>query len=134
MRGQWQFNIAMATWLVLKEIAHPFHLYLMKEIGLKAAIRLADTELINGRLHTFSIAYYKQDGEFKEKENVCKKDPEGSDKIEEVTRETRQAKRLRYDYVQQRTVRFFDLATRQNFSVSTDLWVAINGIKINHDK
>jgi|GEM_PF-3862094 len=106
----------------------------MSEIGLKAAIKLAETEFIGNELNVYSIGYFKQDGTFNLKKNICSKNPEVEVDPERLKKVGTPSSKSKYTPANTRTMLFFDLLTQNYFSISTDLWVLINEFKINHNK
>ena len=106
----------------------------MSQIGLKAAIKLADTEYIGKELNVFTIGYFKQDGTYRFKKQVCTKNPEVEIQPEMLKKAGTPKSKHKYTPANTRTIRFFDLDTQDYFSISTDLWVSIDNFNIDHNK
>ena len=106
----------------------------MSDIGLKAAIKLAETEQIGNKLNVYSIGYFKQDGTYRIKKKVCARNPEVDIHPEKLKKAGSPSSKQKYSPADTRTMRFFDLDTKKHFSISTDLWVYIDKFKIDHNR
>jgi len=98
----------------------------INKIGLRSALAMLQTAYICGKLNTFSIEYYKVNGEYSSKELACRADLKNAEKWRDTSDDIQieapeQRKKMGYSVWQKRVLRLYDLKNGHNFSLKIDL-------------